>query len=67
MNKPITELLAKEISRKEFLATLGFGVASIVGFSTIIHFLTGKSVESHLSQRVSSGYGSSPYGGYSKR
>jgi len=55
-------LLQKEMSRKEFMLTLGLGVASIFGFSTIIHMLTGKSVESRFKQRVSDGYSSSNYG-----
>jgi hypothetical protein len=65
MAKPIDTLLQKEMSRKEFLATLGFGLASIMGFSTLIHLFTGKSFNSHLDQQnqVSHGYGSSVYGG----
>ena len=70
MTKPIDLLLQKEMSRKEFLATLGFGLASIMGFSTVVHLLTGKSFSSHLDQNtqnhVSSGYGSSVYGGNKK-
>jgi len=63
MNKPVTTLMQKEMSRKEFLATLGFGLASIMGFSTIIRFLTGKSIDHHLGQKASNGYGSTAYGG----
>jgi hypothetical protein len=64
MNKPIDTLLQKEMSRKEFLATLGLGLASIMGFSTIIHLLTGKTFSSHINTHIStSGYGSSAYGG----
>lgn len=64
MNKPIDALLQKEMSRKEFLATLGFGLASILGFSTIIHLLTGKTFSSHIKgQTATSGYGASVYGG----
>lgn len=63
MNKIADNLMQKEMSRKEFLATLGFGMASILGFSTIIRLLTGKSADHHLSGRVGSGYGSSTYGG----
>jgi hypothetical protein len=54
--------MQKEMSRKEFLATLGFGMASILGFSSIIHLLTGKSFGHHSgSSRV--GFGSGAYGG----
>jgi len=61
--KPVAVLLQKEMSRKEFLTTLGFGAASLLGFSSILHFLTGKNATSHLRQKSSaSGYGSSSYG-----
>ena len=63
MTKPIDSLLQKEMSRKEFLMTLGFGLASILGFSTLIHLLTGKSFESHVHRPSSFGYGDMPYGG----
>lgn len=64
MSKPVTALLQKEMNRKEFLATLGFGMASVMGFSTILRLFTGKSFSNHLgANRVSLGYGSSPYGG----
>ena len=62
MSKPIDQLLKREMNRKEFLMTLGFGMASIMGFSTIIRLLTGKSVEHHLHRQVGSGYSSSSYG-----
>lgn len=42
-----SNLLEKEISRKEFLITLGLGIASILGFSTIIKLLFGKSDKEH--------------------
>lgn len=63
MTKPINVLLQKEMSRKEFVTTLGLGMATVMGFSTIIHMLTGKSVRSRLGQKVDNGYGSSAYGG----
>jgi hypothetical protein len=64
METPLAAVLQKEMTRKEFLATLGFGVASILGFSNIIHLLTGKSAENHLLHKSTTiGYGSSPYGG----
>lgn len=62
LHKSFQPLLQKEMSRKEFLLTLGLGTASIFGFSTIIHLLTGKSINSHLKQRIG-GYGSTSYGG----
>lgn len=62
MDKPITALMQKEMSRREFLTTLALGVGSIMGFSTIIRLLTGKSLDRHLGH-ASLGYGASPYGG----
>ncbi|HVX24586.1 MAG TPA: hypothetical protein VG992_04590 [Candidatus Saccharimonadales bacterium] len=62
MNKPVTTLLQTEMTRKEFLATLGLGLASVMGLSTIIHLLTGKSFDHHL-RHQEMGYGSSAYGG----
>jgi hypothetical protein len=47
MARPIDELLKKEMTRREFLATLGFGVGSMLGLSTVIHMLTGKSLTRH--------------------
>lgn len=58
-------IMQREVTRKEFLLTLGLGMASIMGFSTIIRLLTGKSLDTHLNQNSSqsAGYGSSAYGG----
>lgn len=64
MNKHVETLLNKEMTRKEFLGTLGFGLASILGFSSIIHFLTGKSAGEHAGHTVAKGYGTSVYGGH---
>lgn len=67
MSKPLDHLLQKEMSRKEFLATMGFGVASVMGLSTLLQAVTGKSImPSVLGSTQKSqgyGYGSSPYGG----
>ncbi len=60
MQKHIENLLQKEMSRKEFLSTVGFGVASVFGFSSVIKMLSGKN------QPVQAGYGSSAYGGSKK-
>jgi hypothetical protein len=52
------------MTRKEFLATLGFGMVSVMGFSQLVHLLTGKSVEHRWRKQVGLvGYGGSPYGG----
>lgn len=60
----LNNLMQKEMSRKEFIATLGLGVASILGFSSILKLLFGKGQES---QNARTGYGSSPYGGNARR
>lgn len=57
MHKQLDELFQKEMSRKEFLAAVGFGLASIFGFAHIIRAITGKTQKSNAR-----GYGSSPYG-----
>jgi len=62
MNKHLHTLMRKEMTRKEFLATMGFGVASLFGFSTVVELLSGKSRFS-ASSTNSRGYGNSAYGG----
>ena len=64
----LNNLMEKEMSRKEFLATLGFGVASILGFSTILKFLFNKGQHSHgvSSANTPMTYGASVYGGHKK-
>ena len=52
------EVLNKKVSRKEFLATMGFGAMTVMGVSSIVALLNGKH-----SGSASSGYGSSTYGG----
>lgn len=52
-------LLQKEMSRKEFLTTVAFGLATIIGLSALLQLL-GKQNPWQPAQR---GYGSSSYGG----
>ncbi|HEY9715254.1 MAG TPA: hypothetical protein V6C72_17415 [Chroococcales cyanobacterium] len=59
VQKQLNTLMQKEMTRKEFLATMGVGVASIMGFGTIVKLLSGKAT----TNRSSMGYGSSSYGG----
>ena len=66
---PLQELLARDMSRGEFLTTLGLGLVSLLGASSIIRFLTGypgskTSPDHHYcsTSQASRGYGSSPYG-----
>jgi hypothetical protein len=59
MQKQVNEIMQKEMSRREFLAALGFGVASVFGLGTILRLLGHQ-------QSASAGYGSSSYGGLKK-
>ena len=61
MTKPVDVLLAKEMSRKEFLATVGIGLTMVTGLSSLVNIFGG-----HKLREVSDGYGSSAYGGLSK-
>lgn len=59
----ISDILHKDMTRKEFLATLGFGIATIAGFSTILKML-GKDNPWHRNDSQQSfGYGGGVYGG----
>jgi len=64
--KQLEDVMNKEVTRKEFLATLGFGVASILGFSGVVKFLFGKGSSAQRSSGGTYGYGGGVYGG-SKR
>ena len=61
---PLHQLLELEVSRKEFLATLGFGALSVIGLSSIIKFLTGHSGSTVSTKPIgrTGGYSSSAYG-----
>ena len=61
--KKIHDLMQKEMTRKEFLATLGFGVASIFGFATVLQLLGKKNPLEQQHNQVSLGYGGGAYGG----
>jgi hypothetical protein len=58
---PLHKLLSHEVTRKQFLKVLGLAVISIFGFSSIIHFFTGKhpssTIASITAAPVSSSYG----------
>lgn len=62
--KEVDSILQKEMTRKEFLTTLGFGMAAVLGFSNILRFLFNKGHSSSRSATsASAGYGSNVYGG----
>ncbi len=60
--KQLSELLAKPMSRREFLAYLGTAVLAVIGISGFL-----KSISSHTgsSTQQERGYGSNTYGGKS--
>lgn len=58
----IDDLLHKDMTRKEFLSTIGLGLATIFGFSAVLRLLTGKNLS--LQQNSQFGYGGGPYGGH---
>ena len=61
MARPLDQLMQKEMSRKEFLLTLGLGVISIFGFSRLVELFTGHSVHKNINSHV--GYDGADYGG----
>ena len=63
MQRHLQQILRKEMSRKEFLTTVAFGLATVAGLSVLLQLL-GKQ---NPWQPVSRGYGSSSYGGHSER
>jgi hypothetical protein len=61
MKPHISEIVQKEVTRKEFLKIAGFGIMSVMGIGSIVKLLGEKN--SPLKRNtVSSGYGSSAYG-----
>ena len=58
MQAILENILAKEVTRKEFLALALSGVLSVIGVSTFIKRLGG--IDQSSSSQT---YGSSPYGG----
>jgi hypothetical protein len=61
MQKQLSELLSREMTRQEFLAAIGLGIASVLGFGSILRILSGKSLNTQQPQGY--GYGRSTYGG----
>ncbi len=59
LSSELSELLDTEMDRKEFLAYAGATVLAVVGVSGLLKMLTAPL----KSKSVSSGYGSSVYGG----
>lgn len=59
-----TQLMGKEVSRKEFLGMAGLTLVSVMGFGTIYKLLTGQSFTAPAvnNQQTPAGYGASSYG-----
>ncbi len=53
----LDNIMQKEMTRKEFIGTIGFGLASLFGLASILRLVFGKGT------RTASGYGASSYGG----
>lgn len=64
MKQQLNQLLTKDMTRHEFLATLGFGLISMLGFSSMLKFLLDDSgsVANGTQTTADRGYGNSPYG-----
>jgi hypothetical protein len=58
MHNYLDDITQKEMSRKEFITTLGIGLASVMGFSAILKMLGHKG----FANSQGHGYGASPYG-----
>jgi len=63
MLKPIDQLMQKDMTRKEFLSTLGLGIVAILGFGRVVEMLSGHSVKKNISNHSSLSYNSRDYGG----
>ncbi len=63
MYKQVDELLQKEMSRQDFLKTVGVGLLAVFGFSSVFKMLNGMSGHGGNHKVANAGYGSSPYGG----
>jgi hypothetical protein len=58
----LNPLMQKEMTRQEFMLTLGLATASVFGIGRIIELLTGHSLNKNISSH-SVGYSSGDYGG----
>ncbi len=59
----LENILHKDMTRKEFLATAGFGLASLFGASTILRMMFDNQSNAVTFSASSKGYGKNTYGG----
>lgn len=59
----LSELLAKEMDRRDFLKHVGIAVVALTGVAGIISALSGQRFAGLGQSSTSNGYGSMPYGG----
>ena len=62
MSQQLDKLMQTEMTRKQFLKTLGTGLLALLGLSAILRALDYEATNSR-NLSGSYGYGSSPYGG----
>jgi len=60
MKDNLDDLLQQEMSRREFLSTLAYGLAAMVGVAGVLRMLGHKGFSG--SQKADHGYGASAYG-----
>ena len=65
MKKQIEQLFTKEMTRREFMFTLGLGLVSMLGFSSVLKMMVDGgfgATNRPASQVKTVGYGASTYG-----
>jgi hypothetical protein len=61
--KNLDYILARKMSRKEFLLTIGAGIASVAGISTVLNILSGHHTSGRpVVQMATPGFGYGLYG-----
>jgi hypothetical protein len=58
----LNNALKTPMSRREFLGQVGAVMLAVVGFSAVMHALSGQH-SLHGNHAISEGYGAAPYGG----
>jgi hypothetical protein len=61
----VTDVLSKDMTRKEFITTVGFGLATMAGLSVLLRLL-GKDNPWQTTPNQAATYGSGTYGGTPK-